>query len=112
MENHASVTARILEHVSFPKMYAQVPEWAASHHEYLNGKGYPSHLTAEDIPREVRLLTILDVFDALTAQDRPYKPPMPAEKALGILHSMVEEGSLDGDVLALFERSRAWENES
>ena len=112
MENHASVTARILEHVSFPKMYAQVPEWAASHHEYLNGKGYPAHLTAKDIPREVRLLTILDVFDALTAQDRPYKPPMPAEKALGILHSMVEEGSLDGDVLALFERSRAWENES
>lgn len=109
MESHASVTARILGHVTFPKIYAQVPKWASAHHEYLNGKGYPDHLTAEDIPWEVRLLTILDVFDALTARDRPYKPPMPAEKALGILHSMVEEGSLDGDILALYEASKAWE---
>ena len=109
MESHASVTARILGHVNFPKTYAQVPKWASAHHEYLNGKGYPLHLTAEDIPWEVRLLTILDVFDALTARDRPYKAPMPAEKALSILHSMVEEGSLDGSILDLFEASRAWE---
>ena len=109
MESHASVTARILEHVSFPKIYAQVPKWAAAHHEYLNGKGYPRHLSAEDIPWEVRLLTILDVFDALTARDRPYKAPMPVEKALAILHSMVQEGSLDGNILALYEASRAWE---
>ncbi len=109
MESHASVTARILGHVSFPKIYAQVPKWAAAHHEYLNGKGYPRHFTADEIPWEVRLLTILDVFDALTARDRPYKPPMPAEKALNILHSMVEEGSLDGDILSLYEASKAWE---
>ncbi len=109
MESHAAVTARILGHVSFPKTYAQVPKWAAAHHEYLNGKGYPQHLSAEEIPWEVRLLTILDVFDALTARDRPYKAPMPAEKALGILRSMVEEGELDGDILSLFEASKAWE---
>lgn len=109
MESHATVTARILEHVSFPKIYAQVPKWAAAHHEYLNGKGYPKHLSGDEIPWEVRLLTILDVFDALTARDRPYKKPMPAEKALGILHSMVEEGSLDGDILDLFEKSKTWE---
>jgi HD-GYP domain-containing protein (c-di-GMP phosphodiesterase class II) len=109
MESHANVTARILEHVTFPKIYAQVPKWAAAHHEYLNGKGYPHHLSAEEIPWEVRLLTILDVFDALTARDRPYKAPMPAEKALGILHSMVDEGSLDGDILSLYETSKAWE---
>ncbi len=109
MESHVTVTGRILEHVSFPKTYAHVPEWAGAHHEYLNGKGYPRHLCAEQISWEVRLLTILDVFDALTARDRPYKAPMPAEKALGILHSMVEEGSLDGNILALFEASRAWE---
>ena len=58
---------------------------------------------------EVRLLTILDVFDALTARDRPYKPPMPTEKALSILHSMVDEGGMDGSILALFEESKAWE---
>ena len=108
MESHVSVTARILEHVSFPKAYAQVPRWAGAHHEYLNGKGYPRHLQGEEIPWEVRLLTILDVFDALTARDRPYKEPMPVEKALGILRSMVGEGSLDGEVLALFEESEAW----
>ncbi len=109
MESHAAVTARILEHVSFPKIYAQVPKWAAAHHEYLNGKGYPNHLSGDEIPWEVRLLTILDVFDALTARDRPYKKPMPAEKALDILRSMVDEGSLDGEILNLFEKSKTWE---
>ena len=110
MQSHVVVTGRILRQVTFPKMYAQVPQWAASHHELLNGNGYPDHITAEAIPPEVRLLTILDVFDALTARDRPYKPPMPLEKALGILHIMAEkEGSIDGDILAMFEESRAWE---
>ena len=109
MESHVTATARILEQVAFPRQYAQVPEWAAAHHELLNGTGYPDHRTAESLPREVRLLTILDVFDALTARDRPYKPPMPVEKALAILHSMVREGSLDEEILALFEESRAWE---
>jgi HD-GYP domain-containing protein (c-di-GMP phosphodiesterase class II) len=108
MESHVSVTARILEHVSFPKAHAQVPRWAGAHPESLHGQGYPRHLQGEEIPWEVRLLTILDVFDALTARDRPYKEPMPVEKALGILRSMVGEGSLDGEVLSLFEKSEAW----
>lgn len=109
MESHVVVTGRILEHVTFPKIYEEVPAWASAHHEYINGKGYPKHVSGDEIPWEVRLLTILDVFDALTARDRPYKQPMPAEKALSILQSMVEEGSLDGDVLALFKESKAWE---
>lgn len=109
MQNHVVLTSRILSHVAFPKMYSTVPLWAGEHHELLNGKGYPAHLTAEQIPTEVRILTILDVFEALTAQDRPYKPPMPVEKALSILHSMVDEGALDPELLALFEQSRAWE---
>ncbi len=109
MESHATVTAHILDRVTFPKNYAQVPQWASAHHEYLNGTGYPQHLTAESLPWEVRLLTILDIFDALTAQDRPYKPAMPLPKALGVLHSMVDEGSLDGSIVDLFEQSKAWE---
>ena len=111
MESHVVVTARILSQVSFPKIYAEVPKWAAAHHELLNGSGYPDHVKADQIPREVRLLTILDVFDALTARDRPYKAPMSAEKAMGILESMVQEGSIDGDILKLFADSRAWEVE-
>ena len=110
MQNHVVVTSRILDHVSFPKMYSSVPRWAGAHHELLNGRGYPKHLTAEQIPTEVRILTILDVFEALTAQDRPYKPPMPVEKALGILDSMVQEGGIDGTLLEKFKRSRAWES--
>ena len=109
MQNHVVVTSKILSHVSFPKMYSAVPRWAGAHHELLNGRGYPAHLTAEDIPAEVRLLTILDIFEALTAQDRPYKPAMPVEKALDILDSMVQEGAIDGELLELFRRSRAWE---
>ena len=110
MQSHAVVTGRILSEMTFPKIYAQVPKWAAAHHELLNGKGYPNHLTAESIPNEVRLLTVLDVFEALTARDRPYKPPMSLDKALGILHIMAEkEGSIDPKLLALFEESKAWE---
>ena len=111
MESHVVMTSRILEQVSFPKAYSQVPQWAGSHHELLNGRGYPAHLSGAEIPEEVRLLTILDVFDALTARDRPYKPGMPVEKALSILHSMVNEGTMDGNILALFEESKAWEDQ-
>lgn len=109
MESHVVVTARSLGQVSFLEEYAHVPEWAAAHHELLNGRGYPDHRTGESLSREVRLLTILDVFDTLTATDRPYKPPMPVEKALSILRSMVDEGGLDGEILALFQESKAWE---
>lgn len=109
MESHVIVTSRILEQVSFPKRYAQVPAWASAHHELLNGRGYPAHRTAESIPPEVRLLTVLDIFDALTAFDRPYKPGMPTEKALSILQNMVQEGTLDANIVSLFIESRVWE---
>ena len=109
MESHVTMTTRILEQVSFPKAYQQVPKWAGAHHELLNGRGYPNHATERQIPEEVRLLTILDIFDALTARDRPYKPGMPVEKALSILDSMVSEGSIDGNILTLFKKSNAWE---
>lgn len=111
MQLHAAQTQRILAHVSFPENLQQVPEWASSHHEFLNGKGYPRHIAGDAIPAEVRLLTILDIFEALTAKDRPYKKSMPVERSLAILRSMAEEGSLDAGWVAAFERSRAWEEE-
>lgn len=107
---HATQTMRILEHVRFPDQLRQVPQWASSHHEFLNGKGYPLHVSGDSIPAEVRLLTILDIFEALTAKDRPYKKSLPVDRSLAILHSMVEEGCLDGEWLAVFEQSRAWES--
>ena len=108
MESHAVKTKRILENVKFPKIYEQVPVWASDHHEFLNGKGYPEHIAAENIPPEARLLTILDVFEALTAKDRPYKKPMPLRKALLVLDNMASSGQIDPDILVLFKKSRAW----
>lgn len=109
MQNHVVVTRKILDSVSFPDDYSMVPEWAGSHHELKNGKGYPLHESGDKIPKEVCLLTILDIFEALTAKDRPYKKPMSAEVALSVLHSMADEGSIDSDILCLFEKSKAWQ---
>ena len=109
IQSHVVVTARILDQIQFPDEYGHVPIWASEHHELLSGRGYPDHLQGRQIPKEVRLLTILDIFEALTAKDRPYKKPMTVERALSILESMVSNGDLDGDILALFKGSRAWE---
>ena len=110
MESHAEVTERILAQVSFPKRYSQVPRWASAHHELLNGHGYPYHQTAESIPPEVRLLTILDIFEALTSTERPYKPGMPVSDALSVLVDMVQDGHLDAMIVALFLESKVWED--
>lgn len=108
MEAHVTGTAHILEHVRFPAEYGATPFWAANHHEYLDGSGYPNHLTADEIPVEVRLMTILDIFDSLVASDRPYKKAMTPEKAFEILKSMGEQGKLDNGLISLFVKSEAW----
>lgn len=96
MESHVVMTAKILSKVHFNKYYIDVPRWAAEHHEFLNGSGYPNHISGDQLDTETRILAIADIYDALTASDRPYKPPMPKAKACAILHSMVEEGKLEG----------------
>jgi HD-GYP domain-containing protein (c-di-GMP phosphodiesterase class II) len=98
----------MLDKMSFRGLYGKVPLWSGGHHELLDGSGYPDHLTGKDIPKEIRLLTIIDVYDALTAEDRPYKPPMPPEKAFGILESMASEGKIDAKILKIFKESNAW----
>lgn len=113
MESHVSVTSKLLSQIRFSKDLSHVPEWAGAHHELLDGGGYPRHLTGEDIPMEVRIITILDIFDALVADDRPYKPGMPVEKALSILDAMAnKEGKLDPGLTRLFIESRCWESEA
>ncbi len=110
VEKHVVYTSRMLSQMEFKGAYRQVPFWAGAHHEFLNGTGYPGGLNEADIPKEVRLLTIIDIYDALTAEDRPYKHPMPPEKAFAVLESMRDEGKLDGDILELFKESRVWYN--
>ena len=108
MQDHVEKTRMMLEQMALGDDYKDVLQWASRHHELLNGSGYPKGLKGDEICWEVRLLTILDVFEAMTAIDRPYKQPMPAEHALKIMHSMADQGQLDQELLALFEQSRAW----
>jgi hypothetical protein len=99
IENHVSDTANILEKIVFGEVYNQVQYIACAHHEYINGSGYPNHLANFELSILVRILTIMDVYEALTATDRPYKKPMPKEKAYSILKEMVKEGKLDHDLV-------------
>ena len=110
MENHVRITGKLLSQIHFTQDLTNVPKWAAAHHELLDGSGYPDHLTADHIPPEVRIITILDIFDALVAEDRPYKPGIPVPNALAILERMAEkEGKLDPQLTRLFAESRCWE---
>ncbi len=109
MQSHAALTRKILDQVSFPPVYSDIPLWASSHHELRNGKGYPDKKVGDEIPKEVRFITILDIFEALTAKDRPYKPPIPLEKAWDILDGMVKDGSISAELLKLFRESGAWQ---
>lgn len=103
MENHVVVTGKILEKVRFNKNFEIVPKWASSHHEFLNGSGYPKHLKAEELELETRILTVADIYEALAA-NRPYKDSMPKEKAFLILRDMVKDGKVDGQIVDwLFE---------
>lgn len=95
MENHVIMTEKILHKVRFNKNYSIIQKWAASHHEFLDGSGYPKHLTKDELDLETKILTVADIYDALTATDRPYKKPVPREKALNILRGMAAEGKID-----------------
>ncbi|MZP29362.1 HD domain-containing protein [Heliobacterium undosum] len=109
MEGHVEVTERLLSKVPFPPKMADVPRWAAMHHEHLDGKGYPQRMSGDDIPIEARILSIVDVYDALTAADRPYKKAMPVEDALRILGFMVKDGKLDEGLYRIFCDQKVWE---
>ncbi|HVC83529.1 MAG TPA: HD domain-containing phosphohydrolase [Chloroflexota bacterium] len=80
----------------------EIPRIAAAHHEKLDGTGYPYHLSGDDIPVQARMMTIADIFDALAAQDRPYKPAIPVPRALAILRDDAARGGIDADLLELF----------
>ena len=82
---------------------------AGSHHERLNGTGYPNRLRAEEIPLQSKMMSISDIFDALTASDRPYKRAVPVEKALDILGFEVKDKHVDGELVRIFTEAKVWE---
>ena len=107
MENHVVMTSRILEKVQFYPGFSKVPKWVGAHHEYMDGTGYPNHLKGEELDFETRLLTVVDIYDALAATDRPYKKPILREKALDILRDMAQKGKVDGRLVEWFGQALA-----
>jgi len=102
IESHVNHTVAFLQTIPWGRSLRRVPQIAGAHHELLNGAGYPVGLRAADIPVEARMLTIADIFDALTAADRPYKAAVPVPRALGILESEVKAGRCDADLFRVF----------
>jgi HD-GYP domain-containing protein (c-di-GMP phosphodiesterase class II) len=86
-----------------------IPEIAYGHHEKLDGSGYPRRLAGEQIPLQARMMTISDIFDALTAQDRPYKRAVSPTVALDILHDEAGQGKLDKDLLEIFVHKKIFQ---
>ncbi len=99
MQSHVEITGRILSKVHFNKYFADSPVLAVKHHECLNGKGYPNGLTADDLNTDARIIAVADIYDALVADDRPYKRPIPREKAFDIMRGMVKDGNIDGKLV-------------
>ena len=102
IENHATMTRKILEKLPFPKKLANVPKYAGGHHEKVDGSGYPERLSENDLPLQARIMALADVFEALTAKDRPYKPPMKLSQAIKIMGFMKDDKHIDPDIFELF----------
>ena len=109
VQNHVRHTYAFLRQIPWGRDLGGVPEIAAKHHEYLNGSGYPNQLPAAEIPVQARMMTIADIFDALTAADRPYKKAVPIPRALDILGYEARAGKIDADILEVFIAARVFD---
>jgi len=102
IESHVTHTYRFLQQIPWTRELQQIPIIAYGHHEKLDGAGYPRHVTGEAIPIQTRMMTISDIYDALTAADRPYKPAVASVRALDIMAEEVKAGQLDQELFRLF----------
>lgn len=102
VNEHIIHTLRMLEGAQFPPHLRRVPEYAGTHHETLDGGGYPRGLKGEQLSIPARIMAIADIFEALTASDRPYKAPKPLSESLRILQRLKNRGKIDADLFALF----------
>jgi len=110
IESHVTHTFRFLDQIPWTAALKGVPTIAHGHHEKLDGTGYPRQLAADAIPVQTRMMTISDIYDALTARDRPYKPAVPLDRALGILRDEAARGALDAVLLDTFVEARIFES--
>lgn len=105
IDHHIVATINMLETLPWPRHLQKVPEYAGGHHERMDGKGYPKGLTREQMSWQARMMGIADIFEALTAADRPYKKGMTLSQALGIMRKMRDGGHIDPDLFEVFVRS-------
>ena len=108
IRHHVVMTYRMLSQLNFPKELRRVPEIAASHHERADGKGYPRGLKNDEMSLQARILIIADIFEALSAPDRPYKLALPLSEVFKIMKGMVEDGHLDPDLYEVFIKTKAY----
>jgi HD-GYP domain-containing protein (c-di-GMP phosphodiesterase class II) len=108
IRSHVTHTFRFLSRIPWGKSLQRVPVIAGGHHERLNGTGYPNRLRAEEIPLQAKIMSIADIYDALTASDRPYKKAVPTDRAIDILDRSVEDGHLDPELVRLFKEAKIW----
>jgi HD-GYP domain-containing protein (c-di-GMP phosphodiesterase class II) len=109
MRSHVVKTRNIVQSIPFTKGLSNVANIAACHHEMIDGSGYPSKIKGEEIPFPSRILAVADVFDALTAPDRPYKDAIPLEKTFSILREEAQKGRLDGRIIELVITQKLYE---
>lgn len=112
IRGHVTHTFHFLSQIPWGKQFRRVALIAGAHHERLNGTGYPNRLRAEEIPLQSKMMSISDIFDALTASDRPYKKAVPIERALDILGYEVKDGHIDADLLRVFVEAKPWSPEA
>jgi HD-GYP domain-containing protein (c-di-GMP phosphodiesterase class II) len=99
---HIQATIKMLERLPWPEHLKNVPEFAGGHHERMDGKGYPRGLRREQMSVQARLMGIADIFEALTASDRPYKPGLTLSQAMAIMNDFKRNGHIDPDLFDLF----------
>ncbi|HEY9594598.1 MAG TPA: HD domain-containing phosphohydrolase [Spirochaetia bacterium] len=109
IESHVTHTFLFLRTIPWTKEMRNIPTIAYGHHEKLTGDGYPRGIHAPEISVQTRMMTVSDIYDALTASDRPYKRAVPSQKALDILNAEVREKQLDPDLVKIFIESHIWE---
>jgi HD-GYP domain-containing protein (c-di-GMP phosphodiesterase class II) len=108
INSHVSHTWKFLSAIPWTQDLRQVPHIAFSHHEKLDGSGYPRRLTGNAIPLPSQIMTICDIYDALAASDRPYKKAMPPERALDIIEFEVRAGKIDGELFKIFTEAKVY----
>jgi HD-GYP domain-containing protein (c-di-GMP phosphodiesterase class II) len=108
INHHIVATIRMLEALPWPKHLKNVPEYAGGHHERMDGRGYPRGLTREQMSLQARVVAIADIFEALTARDRPYKHGKTISEALHILGRFMQNGHIDPDLFDVFVRHRVY----